>query len=672
MSDRSPLEIARRLVELGEAQKAGQAYALALEAGIEDDPAAELEAAVCVLQFGGNYRLSYKALHSLHNRDLFQEETFSIMTGAFYEPNVKDLRSRYERNCKRLNRYPYFFRKDFVPFEELPILFYPYDDGGSYIPYYPAEDRFGELIDFKEPVVRHYFFKDLENPILAEDIFSQYELEYLNDNVRKSEYVARENHIYLHYTNWAVFCAYLQCWNLNALLDDEKFVFLMEDEISQYPIDFKARFGIDYSQFKLKPIGIREVNRLIWHTQLSAHNGGDFFNEVLDAHPNLLIKPSIMMDNIEDVLKEAEKSLKEIKSTQDANNVIGDWNPDYVRQLYLMKGRTDKDLLVSLFLNDEKACSCLDYSSRIAPAIFLQPHFSYIDYQAEVDKKGRAVLISKEYDRIHESPLFRYFKYIKTFTPMRRMTTSYGGTIKFMLYSFNNREDRKENEFSVIPDVVFEHITNRSYMRDPEDRLFKDSVLVRFEDGKLNPKATFTALAEFLDLPYTETLTYCSEYGEHDPVTEGNAIGFDPVTVYRAYDEYANDAERTLIEYFCRDTYENYGYSFHYYDGGEMDEERIKKLVLGCTTLDGFVRLTMRPYYRRMRTLEEPGLTEEELTAKVEKELDDLLEETAKGRLRVSKILMGGLNFINRKGQPLEFMPKLELDPALLEAPIYH
>ena len=31
--------------------------------------------------------------------------------------------------------------------------------------------------------------------------------------------------------------------------------------------------------------------------------------------------------------------------------------------------------------------------------------------------------------------------------------------------------------------------------------------MVRFEDGKLNPKATFTALAEFLDIPYTESLT---------------------------------------------------------------------------------------------------------------------------------------------------------------------
>ena len=44
----------------------------------------------------------------------------------------------------------------------------------------------------------------------------------------------------------------------------------MEGEIEQYPIDFKMRFGIDYSQYPVRPVGIREVNRLIWHTQLSS------------------------------------------------------------------------------------------------------------------------------------------------------------------------------------------------------------------------------------------------------------------------------------------------------------------------------------------------------------------------------------------------------------------
>ncbi len=185
VSDNRSLEIARKLVGLGKDKEAAKAYNVALNEGIEGDSAAELEAALWNLQFGTGYKVSYTVLHKLHCAGLFQDETFSIMTEAFYTPNIKELQSHYEGNCKLLKKYPYFFRDDFVLFEELPILFYQYSDN-SYIPYYIAEDRFGDLIDFKEPVIRHHFFHDLENPILAKDIFSQYELEYLNDNVRGS------------------------------------------------------------------------------------------------------------------------------------------------------------------------------------------------------------------------------------------------------------------------------------------------------------------------------------------------------------------------------------------------------------------------------------------------------------------------------------------------------
>ena len=665
------LEIARRMVELGRVEDAARAYSLALENGIEGDPSAELEAAVCALQFGKNYQVPYTVLHSLHRRGLFREETISIMTGAFYEPNVKDQRSRYERNCKQLSKYPYLFRKDFVPFEELPVQFYPYDDNGSYIPYYPVEDRFGDLIDFKEPVIQHYFFKNLENPVLGKDVFSQYELEYLNDNVRKSEHIGRENHIYLHYTDWAVFCAYLQCWNLRFILEDEKFVFLVEEELSQYPIDFKARFGIDYSQYPVKPIGIREVSRLIWHTQLSTHNGGDFFNEIFDDHPNLIVMPSVMMSNVEEVVTELRERLETLKSSQQALRTTGDFSPYHVQELYLMKGRTDKDLLIAIYLNDKRATTGLDPASRIAPALFFQPHFPNIKYDLTFDGQRRAVLHSDQYETIQQSPIFRNFKYIKTFTPIRRITTSYAASIRFSV----NRE-KKVNEKGiplVVDDVLFVRIMNRSYLRNPKDRLFQDSRLVRFEDGKLNPKATFTALAAFLDLPYTETMTYCSEHGVKNISTyDGNVIGFDPATVYRTYDEYANHAERTLLEYFLRDAYEAYGYGFQNYDGTAVDGKRIQELIDGCTVINELMVKTYHEAFLTEERIQHPGQPDEELeptvTERVRKEVECQLQK----RVEAARVLLRGLHFVNRKGQPLQFMKQLELDPALLEQALYH
>ena len=670
------IEIARRLAALDQETDACQAYMLAIREAAE--PAEELEAAAYILQSGGNYKISYTCFRDLYNRGCFREEILPVMTAAFYEPNVKLLKARYEKNCKLLKRYPYLFRKDFLPFEELPIRFYPYDDEG-YIPFYPDEERFGDYIDFKNPVISRNFFKDLENPILAEDVYSQYELEYLNDNVRESAYVARENHIYLHYTDWAVFCAYLQCLNLRPVLLDQKIVFLMEEEAAQYPIDFKERFGLDYSQYKVRPVGVREVSRLIWHTQLSTHNGGDFFNEVLDAHPNLLCLPSVMLENVEAVIADAKEKLGKAQNLGQALQICSAWErPDLAEELYRLKDRTDKDIFVATFLCDQRANCCLDPNARIAPAIFFQPHFGNIIYLLRADESGQTVLEAESYKQIRNSPIFRNFKYIKTFTPMRRFTTSHGATVRFMynLALEENAQRTEKDKTSVVSDAISERILNRSFMIDPEDRLYKDSVLVRFEDGKLNPKATFTALAAFLDLPYTESLTYCSEYGDQkggQAIIPGNAAGFDPVSVYKTYDDYVNDAERRFIEYFLRDAYQYYGYDFQYYDGSPMDGERAAELIAGFTTLDHYIRETWRIVFRGMEVAVNGERVAQETEEGVQDRLlEDHMENFARNRLANAKIMLEGLRFVNGNGQPLRMMPKLELDPALLEQPLYH
>lgn len=110
------IEIARKLAALGSAAEACQAYSLVLHEG--GNPAGELEAAAYILQSGGNYRISYTAFIKLFNEGHFRAEILPLMAGTFYEPNVKQLRSRYERNCKLLKKYPYCFRKDFPSFEE--------------------------------------------------------------------------------------------------------------------------------------------------------------------------------------------------------------------------------------------------------------------------------------------------------------------------------------------------------------------------------------------------------------------------------------------------------------------------------------------------------------------------------------------------------------------------
>ncbi len=670
------IEIARRFGALGAVEDALKAYALALQNGAEQEE--RLEAALYILQNGGNYQISYTVLLELYGEGFCREDIFAVLRQAFYEPNIRQLKARYERNTKLLAKYPYLFRRDFPAFEELPIEFFPYNDNG-YVPFSKTNARFDGFVNVKEPVISRNFFKDLEKPILAADVFSQYELEYLNDNVRRSEDAARENHIYLHYRDWGVFCAWLQVLNMRTLLENKKFVFLIEDEIGQYPIDFKERFGIDYSQLPLQPFRIEEVSRLIWHAQLSTHNGGDFFNEVFDAHPNLLALPSIMFFEIEEKIAETRAALKHVRTVQDIFRIFENLRnePRLAEELFRMRNPSDKDLMVVIFLCQKEFTGFIDKQSRIAPAVFFQPHFYNIEYDMHAAEDGRTVLEAEHLDKIQSSSLFKSFKYVKTFLPMRRFTTSHAATVRFM-YSMSQLTDEQIKSYNVrlsgpkdaivVGDAVMERVLNRSFMADPGDRLFRDSVIVRFEDGKLNAKATFSALAAFLDLPYTESMETCTQNGK--PFD----IGFDPATVYRTYDEYANDSERYYIEYFLRDAYERYGYDFHYYDGASMDRGKLAELVQGFTTMDHYIRESWRKIYRRATVTRDDGGEVEPETQETMQDrfLEDHIKALGEHRRRCTDILAEGLRFVTKDGQPLRMLPMLTPDPALLEQPLYH
>ena len=666
-NDMQAIDIARRFAQLDYQNEACKAYTLAI-ADAQKTAEIEWEAALYILQNGGNYLVAYDALRHLHGQEAFHEDAFSVMNEAFYEPNVKMLKNRYEKNCKLLKKYPYLFRRDFPAFEDLPIRFFPYDDE-RYLPYDVEKETFGQTVNFYHPVISRNFFHDLEKPIFAEDVYSMYELEYLNDNVRRSEDIGRENHIYLHYTNWAEFCAHLQCWNLREILESQKIVFLMEEEKSRYPIDFKAEFGKDYSQYPLKPVSFTEINRLIWHTQLASHNGGDFFNEIFDAHPNLIIVPSIIMDSIQKVFDEIEEAARADQpltlsgSTPEQKKMAQVFNAELKQK----KNRTAKNLFIAYFLTLADLTT-LDQNARIAPAIFFQPHFHNLEYTLTVDPKGRGTLSSADYERIKNFPIFTQFKYIKTFTPMRRVTSSVAATIRFMLDS-KLQEDENEKKKAVVSDELIGRTLNRSFMVDWQDRLYQDSVLVRFEDGKLNPKATFTALAAFLDLPYTESMTYCSYNGEQNPESmAGNDLGFSTAAIYRTYDKYLGEPERYFLEYFMRDAYMYYGYDFQYYDGKPMDLERANALIEKMDVLDNIIRKSYEKAFRI--DAEEQGKTLD--TAELEEKLDDVLAKIHKNRSNIAAMLIRGLHFVNQNGEQLNMMPRLQLDSALLEQELYH
>ena len=132
-----------------------------------------------------------------------------------------------------------------------------------------------------------------------------------------------------------------------------------------------------------------------------------------------------MFDNIQETV---EKMMKLLRDRQPARSTA-------LRKLTHLKNPTAKDCLVALFLYSKESIQRPDPSARIAPILFFQPHFSNIIYDAKVvnTNKGWTTLFSKQYEEIRTSPIFQGFPYIKTFTPMRRLTTSFAATTRFVI-----------------------------------------------------------------------------------------------------------------------------------------------------------------------------------------------------------------------------------------------
>ena len=152
------------------------------------------------------------------------------------------------------------------------------------------------------------------------------------------------------------------------------------------------------------------------------------------------------------------------------------------------------------------------------------------------------------------------------------------------------------------------------------------------------------------------------------------AGGFDTAPVYKTYDNFVNDTERYYIEYFMRDVYARYGYDFQYYDGAPVDEAQARELIAGFTTLNGYIRETWKKVAESVAVLKKNGETvPPEKMEQARRELTDgHIRKLEKERMKIAGVLLREPKLVNSEGQPLRFRPMLELDPALLEAPLYH
>lgn len=221
------------------------------------------------------YRDAFAAFVEVYQQSTNSQERQDIMqilTEAYYAPNEEELRSNYESNVKLLEDYPYVWEKAFRTFDDLSIQLFPVDEGILYC-YDRAAHCFSGEYDAKSKDRMRYFFEKLDKPLQVKDEDNFYNLTFLNDNVRTSEDYAGDNHIYLLYSSREPLERLMLACDLSPLLEQQKFVFLVgKKNWRRYPINFKKRFGIDYSKMKPQPIRIEEIKRVCFWFRKS-HGG---------------------------------------------------------------------------------------------------------------------------------------------------------------------------------------------------------------------------------------------------------------------------------------------------------------------------------------------------------------------------------------------------------------
>lgn len=221
------------------------------------------------------YRDAFEAFTEAYEQSTSPEEKrgiFEILEEAYYLPNEEDMRLCYEENIKCLKNYPYVWERVFPEFKDLDICLFPMDDD-LYCIYDRRTKSFIEKYTPNSKDKMRYFFENLDKPLQVKDEDNFYNLTFLNDNVRLSEDFAGDNHIYLLYSSIESLIRLLLVCRLAPLLEQKKFVFLIKEKNwRRYPINFKKRFGIDYSKIKPNPIRIEEIKRVCFWFRKS-HGG---------------------------------------------------------------------------------------------------------------------------------------------------------------------------------------------------------------------------------------------------------------------------------------------------------------------------------------------------------------------------------------------------------------
>ena len=509
----------------------------------------------------GQYKEAFESFAAIYNAsENMQErqELMSILRDAYYEPNEAELRGNYEKNAAALKQYPYFWDKQFADFSELSFLLFPTSDSSYYIYDKQADCFIGEY----DGITRHqmrYFFEHLEDALKVEDEDNLYNLTFLFDNVRRSEDVAMDNHIYLFYHSWQPLQRVMQVGDIAPILKDEKFVFLIGENHKRYPIDFKRDFKIDYAKMKPQMLRIEEMNRICYWWKrgyagsmlgidvlgknvhaVSRMSFAFHYNTKVQGYP--LYSTSFFLDFIKDT--QTSYSLSHIKSLCNHQDIQWDF-PDF-RKFLLFIQKYDKQRKYTLFeLMRLFFIYCYyeklpNANPRVAPIIVWDPHLN---------------------DQTLYVPFVMTFPYKKIMNSMREPVTMTG-----RIY---------QSEQSIFP------YSDYTMAMGMDETLREDYYAYRFEDLKKCPKETICAICQVLNIPFESTMLDADvPYQSPNTSQEGEVVrGFDQAPLHRNVDSALSKFDQVRLQIFYDPILRHYGYETFDFEECPMTDQEVYFLL---------------------------------------------------------------------------------------------
>lgn len=496
-------------------------------------------------------------------RDLTErQKIFQMLEEVYYLPNVEELRQTYESNVACLKKYRYFWNKTFHDFDELSFQLFPITDELYYC-YNRENCQFSGLYDAKTSSQMRYFFENLDKPLRIEDEDNFYNLTFLNDNVRRSEDFAGDNHIYLLYTSLEPLERLMLTCDLEPVLRQRKFVFLVgENNWDKYPINFRKKYGIDFSQMRPAPIRINEIKRIcFWYKH--AHSGTIFSLGVLGAEPCIQSfcgseffsysscngNPLCFTPEFKEILAQVDRvyTIEQILEVVNSDKYflkIDDLQ-DYINWLQRRqpapKGYTVKDLFCGYFLfHYEKR----NLNPRISPMLLFDPHM---------------------WDPSAYESMVLSFPYYTVLTCVREPIMRFARSYLVGLVGW----DESQTRYLLGMDYC-----NTQYLNP---MLLPHYYGYRFEDMKTKPDVVCRAVCRHLNVPYDEQMLQ-AEAPMKDNWTGAVTKGFDTAPLHRDISVILSEFDQLRLKMFYEPILRYYGYPTFSFEEHPLSEETVREL----------------------------------------------------------------------------------------------